>query len=42
VLAIAGVTIEEQKEKEDFNGMQFAFGPKILLDPRFGITFKEI
>jgi len=22
--------------------MQFAFGPKILLDPRFGITFKEI
>jgi len=42
VLAIAGVTIEEQKEKEDFNGMQFAFGPKILMDPRFGITFKEI
>jgi len=42
VLSIAGVTIEEQKEKEDFNGMQFAFGPKILMDPRFGITFKEI
>jgi UDP-sugar pyrophosphorylase len=42
VLTIAGVTIEEQNEKEDFNGMQFAFGPKILMDPRFGITFKEI
>jgi UDP-sugar pyrophosphorylase len=42
VLAIAGVTIEQQTVKEDFNGMQFAFGPKILMDPRFGITFKEI
>jgi len=42
VLAIAGVDIELETVKEDFNGMQFAFGPKILLDPQFAITFKEI
>ena len=42
VLETAGVEIEYETSKEDFNGMQFAFGPKILLDPAFAITFKEI
>jgi hypothetical protein len=36
---IAGVEIETETEKTDYNGMSFAFGPKILLDPTFAITF---
>ena len=39
VLRTAGVEIEEHNDKQDFNGMQFAFGPKILMDPTFAITF---
>jgi len=42
MLEIAGVNIEKETEKTDFNGMAFAFGPKILLDPTFAITFAEI
>lgn len=30
---VAGVEIEYETEPSDFNGMSFAFGPKILLDP---------
>jgi len=33
VLGIAGVNVECETEKTDYNGMCFAFGPKILLDP---------
>jgi UDP-sugar pyrophosphorylase len=42
MLALAGVKVEEATEKTDFNGMQFAFGPKVLMDPMFAITFDEI
>jgi UDP-sugar pyrophosphorylase len=42
MLHIAGVDIDFQKQKVDYNGMQFAFGPKILMDPMFAITLKEI
>lgn len=42
MLEIAGVNVERETEKTDFNGMSFAFGPKILLDPTFAITFAEI
>ena len=31
-----------ETEKTDYNGMSFAFGPKILLDPTFAITFQEL
>lgn len=39
ILALAGVDIEKQTEKVDYNGMKFAFGPKILMEPQFGLTF---
>jgi hypothetical protein len=39
MLEIAGVEIEFETEKSNFNGMEFAFGPKILMDPQFAITF---
>lgn len=39
---LAGVEIERSQNKVDYNGMQFAFGPKVLLDPQCAITFKEI
>lgn len=40
VLAIAGVDIDQRPAAPDFTG--FSFGPKILLDPTFAITFQEI
>ena len=40
VLAIAGVEIDQRAAVPDFTG--FSFGPKILLDPTFAITFAEI
>lgn len=42
VLRTAGVEIEEHNDKQDFNGMKFAFGPKILMDPTFAITYQEV
>jgi len=42
MLELAGVQIDYETEKTDYNGMQFAFGPKVLLDPMFAITFEEI
>jgi len=42
MLAIAGIEIEKETEKTDYNGMAFAFGPKILLDPTFALTFQEL
>ena len=38
MLKLAGVEIDNETEKTDYNGMSFPFGPKILLDPTFGIT----
>jgi UDP-sugar pyrophosphorylase len=37
VLSIAGVEIDQRPTAPDFTG--FSFGPKILLDPTFAITF---
>jgi hypothetical protein len=39
MLTLAGVEIEYQTEKTDYQGVEIAFGPKILLDPTFAITF---
>lgn len=42
MLETAGVDIEIESEAADYNGMSFAFGPKILLDPQFCLTYKDI
>jgi len=42
MLSTAGVDIDFATEKTDYNGMAFAFGPKILMDPMFALTFQEI
>lgn len=42
MLQLAGVDVELETAKTDFNGMSFAFGPKVLLDPTFAITFQEL
>lgn len=42
MLEIAGVEVELETEPTDLNGMQFAFGPKILMDPSFAITLAEL
>jgi len=42
MLELAGVDIDINQTKTSYNGMSFAFGPKILMDPMFAITFKEI
>ena len=42
MLKLAGVEVETETEKTNYNGMSFSFGPKILLDPTFAITFQEI
>ena len=42
MLTIAGVEIDYAKDKENYNGMQFAFGPKVLIDPTFAITLAEL
>lgn len=42
MLELAGVAVERPAQATDFNGMNFAFGPKVLLDPRAAITFQEI
>jgi len=42
MLAIAGIEVEKETVKTDYNGMSFAFGPKILMDPTFALTFAEL
>lgn len=42
MLRLAGVQIEENLLKTNYNGMNFAYGPKILMDPMFALTFEEI
>ena len=37
-----GVDIEKNTSTTEYGGMPLAFGPKILLDPTFGITFNEL
>lgn len=42
MLELVGVNIEYATEKQSYHGMQFAFGPKVLLDPSFAITMQEL
>ena len=42
MLKAAGVQLTEETTRTDYAGCQYAFGPKILMDPMFAITFKEI
>ena len=42
MLEIAEVEVEIESDPTDYNGMSFAFGPKILLDPKCCLTFKDI
>jgi len=42
MLLAAGVKVELETQKTEYNKMNFAFGPKILMDPMFAITFREI
>lgn len=39
---VAGVHIEKETEATDYAGLKLAFGPKILLDPTFAYTLKEL
>ena len=42
VLEKAGVKIIRNDKAEDYSGIQLAFGPRILLDPTFAISFSEL
>lgn len=42
MLEKVGVEIDYETEKTDFGGVHLAFGPKILMDPMFAISFKEL
>ena len=39
MLALAGVQIDLETQVTDYSGIKIAFGPKILMDPTFAITF---
>jgi len=38
----AGVDIEFNTSQEDFGGVKMAYGPKILMDPTFAVSIKEL
>lgn len=42
MLSIAGVDLTTSSDAVDYEGCAWAFGPKILLDPMFALTYKEI
>ena len=42
MLELVGVNIDYSTQPEDYNGIKLAFGPKILLDPTFALTLKEL
>ncbi|CAD8120011.1 unnamed protein product [Paramecium sonneborni] len=43
LLRMAGVTIPDSISDEvNYNGLEFKFGPKIVLHPSFGVTLSEI
>ena len=42
MLKLAGVDVDFETLKTYYSGVKLAFGPKILIDPTFAITFKEI
>lgn len=39
MLIKAGVNVELQQEKQDYEGVSLAFGPKVLVHPSFALTF---
>ena len=39
---VLGVQIERQDQLEDYSGIKLAFGPKIVLDPTFALSIKEL
>lgn len=42
MLELVGVHIDYNTEPENYNGIQLAFGPKVLLDPTFALTLNEL
>ena len=42
MLSLAGVQVQYEQTQQNFAGVKLAFGPKIVMDPMFAITFKEI
>jgi hypothetical protein len=42
ILEKIGVKIEKNTDIVDYSGLKIAFGPKILLDPTFAISYNEI
>ena len=39
---VVGVKIERQTESEEYAGIRLAYGPKILLDPTFALTLRDL
>lgn len=42
MLEKVGVQIQRETTETEYGGIKIAFGPKILLDPTFAISFKEL
>ena len=42
MLELCGVKIERQEKEETFVGIPWKFGPKIMIEPDFCLTFKEM
>jgi len=38
----AGIKIERETVPFESHGMSFCYGPKIFLDPKFGLTFQDL
>jgi UDP-sugar pyrophosphorylase len=39
---VVGVKIDRQTESEEYAGIRLAYGPKILLDPTFALTLRDL
>lgn len=42
MLELAGVKIERSEDAQEFAGIPWKFGPKIMLEPSFALTFKDL
>lgn len=42
MLELAGAKITREQNAQEFAGVRQNFGPKIMLEPSFALTFKEI
>ena len=42
MMELAGAKITRAQEGEEFAGVKLNFGPKIMLEPSFALTFKQI